>query len=217
MSNSADNLNSSIIDFIRSDSSSVKSIKFYKNEYIYISGGRGNFYFIEKGHVKVSFQTEDGRICNIGFYKEGDFFGQSGLSDIVIPETAIALVDCVVKRINFSSFLEEIRDKELLYYFFIYMSSEIIEHQKTISSFVLLNSEKRLAYSLMRMASEIRNDNISSIKNKISYQDLSYMVGTTRSRVGYFMNFFLRTGLIKESKDYFLIVDKKRIEEFLTE
>ncbi|QTL38552.1 Crp/Fnr family transcriptional regulator [Xenorhabdus budapestensis] len=217
MSNSAGNFNGSIVDFIRGDSASVKNIRFYKDEYIYVGGGRGNFYFIEKGHVKVSTQTEDGRTCNIGFYKEGDFFGESGLSGDIIPETATALIDCAIKKINFSSFLEEIKGKVILYHFVIYMANKIIEHQKTISSFVIFNSEKRLAYSLMRMASEIKNDNVSSIKNKISYQDLSYMVGTTRSRVGYFMNVFLRQGIIKESKDCFLIVDKKRIEEYLVE
>ncbi|NHB96606.1 Crp/Fnr family transcriptional regulator [Photorhabdus stackebrandtii] len=217
MNNSAGNLNSSVIDFIRGDRGYVKNIKFYKGECIYIGGGRGSFYFIEKGHVKISTQTEDGRICNIGFYKEGDFFGESGFSGDIISETATALIDCAIKKINFISFLEEIKGKDILYNFMICMSNKIIEYQNAISGFVVFNSEKRLAYTLMRMASEIKNDNVSSIKNKISYQDLSYMIGTTRSRVGYFMNDFIRQGIIKESKDFFLILDRKKIEEYLIE
>ncbi|WP_338805160.1 helix-turn-helix domain-containing protein [Xenorhabdus griffiniae] len=97
------------------------------------------------------------------------------------------------------------------------MANKIMEHQRTISSFVIFNSEKRLAYTLMRMSSEVNSENISSIKNKVSYQDLSYMIGTTRSRVGYFMSNLIKLGIIKESKERFLIVDKKRIEEYLME
>ncbi|OWO82542.1 hypothetical protein B5C26_09165 [Photorhabdus luminescens] len=186
-------------------------------ENVYIGGGRGSLYFIERGHVRVSTQTEDGRICNIGFYKEGDFFGESGFSGDIISETATALIDCTIKKINFTSFLEEMKGKDVLYDFMIYMANKIMNHQDTISGFVVFNSEKRLAYTLMRMASEIKDENMSSIKNKISYQDLSYMIGTTRSRVGYFMNDFFRQGIIKESKDCFLIIDKKRIEEYLME
>ncbi|WP_340620634.1 Crp/Fnr family transcriptional regulator [Xenorhabdus siamensis] len=124
---------------------------------------------------------------------------------------------CIIKKINFTSFLEEMKGKDILYDFIIYMANKIMEHQRTISSFVIFNSEKRLAYTLMRMSSEVNSENISSIKNKVSYQDLSYMIGTTRSRVGYFMSNLIKLGIINESKERFLIVDKKRIEEYLME
>ncbi|MBC8949923.1 Crp/Fnr family transcriptional regulator [Xenorhabdus sp. TS4] len=217
MCSSAKSFNDSIIDFIYRNRVYVKNIRFNKGEYIYVSGGGGSFYFIEKGCVRISTQTKDGRICNIGFYKEGDFFGESGFSGDIIPETATALVGCIIKKINFTSFLEEMKEKDILYEFIIYMANKIMEHQRTISSFVIFNSEKRLAYTLMRMSSEVNSENISSIKNKVSYQDLSYMIGTTRSRIGYFMSKLIKLGIIKESKERFLIVDKKRIEEYLME
>ncbi|WP_426576114.1 Crp/Fnr family transcriptional regulator [Xenorhabdus stockiae] len=217
MSSSAKNFSDSIIDFAYKNGVYVKNIKFNKGEYIYVNGGRGNLYFIEKGHVRISTQTRDGKVCNIGFYKEGDFFGESGFSGDIIPETATALVGCIIKKINVTSLLEDMKGKDLLYDFIIYMSNKIMEHQKTISSFVIFNSEKRLAYTLMRMSSEVNSENVSLIKNKISYQDLSYVVGTTRSRVGYFMSDLIKRGIIKESKECFLIVDRERIEEYLME
>ncbi len=219
MNDSIDNSKDKIIELFKKDSNSdTKTIMVKKNENIYTYGGQGSFFLIDSGHVRVSTQTDDGKMCNIGFYAEGDFFGETGFSGEVIPEIATALTDSTIRRIDVIKKINKSQHYDISHSLIAHLSQKIIIHQNTLSSFIAFNSEKRLAYVLMMMSSEFENkrDDLSLIKNKITHQDLSHLIGTTRSRVGYFMNLFLKQGIIRKSNDCFLVVDRKRIKEYLT-
>jgi len=219
MNDCIDNSKDKIIELFKNENSlETKKINFKRNENIYTLGGRGSFFLIESGHVRVSTQTDDGRMCNIGFYAEGDFFGETGFSGEVIPETATALTDSTIRRIDVIKKINKSQNHDISHSLIVHLSQKIIIHQNTLSSFIAFNSDKRLAYLLMMMSSEFKNkrDDLSLIKNKITHQDLSHLIGTTRSRVGFFMSLFLKKGIIRKSKNCFLIVDRKRIKEYLT-
>lgn len=217
MNNCIDSQKENIVNLFKNENGcNIKTIAVKKNDIIYPCGGGGSLFFIESGHVRVSTQTTDGTMCNIGFYTAGDIFGETGLAGEVIAETAVALTDSTLKKIDILKKLSMNKSDEISHKLIAYLAKTIIIHQNTLSSFIAFNSEKRLAYVLMRMSSDTHNEKnqLSLIKNKITHQDLSYLIGTTRSRVGHFMNDFLKKGIIKKSDNCFLVVDRNLIKKY---
>ncbi|TVT86090.1 Crp/Fnr family transcriptional regulator [Pseudomonas sp. H3(2019)] len=208
-----------LINIFRNGDESFYPVSFAKRQNIYVGGAGGYIYFIESGQVKVSMQMQDGRGCNLGIYSRGGVFGESGLSGRLIPETATALSSCIVRRIKISRLFNSLQSKGLYLSFAKCMSNKMLEYQNVIADFVVCNSEKRLASTLLRLSLMLgccENDRIK-IHEKISLQDLSELIGTTRSRVGYFMNSFMQQGILEDCPDCFLVINKKRIEEYLTQ
>src|SRR6266545_4364871 len=113
-----------------------------------------------------------------------------------------------VKQIPCCQFFSCLSRDSLFEGFVSYLAVRIAEQQQVIAHLVTVDSEQRLGKTLLQLArtlGEHGTDRIS-IEHKITHQELSEMVGTTRSRVSVFMQRFRNLGLIETSDEHFLII-----------
>lgn len=208
-----------LVNVFREGDASFLPVSYSKKQNIYVGGAGGYLYFIESGQVKVSMQMQDGRGCNLGIYSRGRLFGESSLSGRLIPETATALSFCSVRRLKTSKLFNVLQGRGLYYAFAQCMSNKMLEYQNVIADFVVCNSERRLASTLLRLSAILGHceDDRIKIHEKISLQDLSELIGTTRSRVGFFINSFMEQGILESGHDCFMVINKPRIEAYLSQ
>lgn len=207
-----------LLQVMRQGDPSFRPMRIAKKENIYVGGSENYIYLIESGQVKVSIQTRDGRTCNLGIYSSDQTFGESSLSVQRNAETTTSLTACVVRRLHVPVLIAALQEKGLLVPFTMHLATKMTEYQRVITDFVTNNSEQRLASTILRLAKSLGTaQDCGRIKicEKISLQDLSEMVGTTRSRVGFFMSGFMRLGMIEDGMDLSLIVNPGRIAAYL--
>jgi CRP/FNR family cyclic AMP-dependent transcriptional regulator len=123
----------------------------------------------------------------------------------------------VVRRVQVPVLLSVMQDRQLLAMFTQHLASKLANYQAVISDFVTNNSEQRLASTILRLAKSLgtHDSGMIRVRERISYQDLSEMVGTTRSRVGFFMSEFSKLGMIKDSGDFSLVINPGLITQYL--
>jgi CRP/FNR family transcriptional regulator, cyclic AMP receptor protein len=158
-----------------------------------------SIYFIESGHIKLSAPSREGRNCLLAIYGAGDIFGETCLATASRPETATALEEARVRLIRPDHFLTLVTHNRLIEAFMTYLLVRIADYQQTIVSLVTTDAEHRLAAALQRISEQPRRQNSRDRRMEflLSHQELSEMVGTTRSRVGYFLKKFRGLGLIE--------------------
>jgi CRP-like cAMP-binding protein len=111
-------------------------------------------------------------------------------------------------------------ESELMDGFIDYLALRLQEQQEVIATMVTMDSEQRLASVLLRLSRKIgkrRAPHVSAIEERITQEELSGMVGTTRSRVGFFLKRFKDAGLVLPSSDPFLVVNEERLAEYVAE
>lgn len=169
---------------------------------IYSSGDEDeSMYLIEAGQVKISMSSASGQDCVLAIYTTGDIFGESCFHTRKRVETATAMQPTVVRRIHRREFLQEVekgRGTELL---LRHLATRIAERQSSVFELVTLPSEKRLAKVLLNVAQKLGTQDgpYMRLDQKISHEDLSQMVGTTRPRITAFIQKFRTLGLIETS------------------
>jgi CRP/FNR family cyclic AMP-dependent transcriptional regulator len=167
---------------------------------IFSQGDRANtVFYVQQGSVKLSVLSKQGKEATIGLLGPGDFLGEGCLASdqIVRLATATAMTDCAVLRIEKKAMLSTLhREHELSDLFVRYV---IDRHNRTQADLVdqLFNSsEKRLARALLILARFGKEDMPEAVIPQISQETLAEMVGTTRSRVNFFMNKFRKLGFL---------------------
>ena len=167
---------------------------------IFSQGDRANtVFYVQQGSVKLSVLSKQGREATIGLLGPGDFLGEGCLASdqTVRLATATAMTDCAVLRIEKKAMLSTLhREHELSDLFVRYV---IDRHNRTQADLVdqLFNSsEKRLARALLILARFGKEDKPETVIPQISQETLAEMVGTTRSRVNFFMNKFRKLGFL---------------------
>jgi CRP/FNR family transcriptional regulator, cyclic AMP receptor protein len=100
-----------------------------------------------------------------------------------------------------------------------YLTVRVADQQQVIANLVTVDSEQRLGQTLLRLARRMgkKDPNSIRIELRISHEELSEMVGTTRPRVSLFMQRFHHLGLIETNKDYFFIIKEKKLTEYLVQ
>jgi CRP/FNR family transcriptional regulator, cyclic AMP receptor protein len=100
-----------------------------------------------------------------------------------------------------------------------YLTVRVADQQQVIANLVTVDSEQRLGQTLLRLARRMgkKDPNSIRIELRISHEELSEMVGTTRPRVSLFMRRFHHFGLIETNKDYFFIIKEKKLTEYLVQ
>ena len=155
-------------------------------------------FYIESGVVKLTLVSKRGRSAVLGILSEGDFFGEACITgDTTYSTSAIALVPSkiiIIKGKNMLSMIES--DPSLSTRFISYLLARNRRIEQDLIDHMFNFSEKRLARTLLRLAQAGRNGNIPPILEKIGQDTLAEMVGTTRSRVNFFMNKFRKLGFI---------------------
>jgi CRP/FNR family transcriptional regulator, cyclic AMP receptor protein len=196
-----------------------RAVKIARHDNVYTCGDHDEMvYFIESGQIKLLMLSSEGKECLLAIHSAGDIFGELCLSGLgARQETATAMEETIVKKIPSSQFLAHLSRDSLLEGFVRYLAVRIAEQQQLIANLVTVDSEQRLGKTLLQLARTLgKKDQLSTrIELKISHDELSEMVGTTRPRISVFMQRFRNLGLIETNLDRFLVVKGKKLTDYL--
>jgi CRP-like cAMP-binding protein len=208
-------------DSLSHEMSASRLVRFAKHENVYTCGDRdGMVYFVESGQVKLLMLSPKGKECLLAIYTAGDIFGELCLSGSGVRiETATAMETTVLKMIPASKFYAHIKSEALFEGFVQYLVTRIAEQQESITQLMTASSERRLAGILLQLAGKLGKKDPRSVRieQKISHEQLSEMVGTTRPRITEFMRRFLELGLIEVSIEHFLIIKEQKLTDYLAQ
>jgi CRP/FNR family cyclic AMP-dependent transcriptional regulator len=202
------------------ETASLAPTGFARHVNIYNAGDRADHvYFICEGRVKQVTLSVLGKECLLAIHMPGDVFGEVCLGSSVSdrPDTATTMEETVVKALSAARFLESLRREQLYEGFIRYLVDRIAIQQRIVTSLVTVDSEHRLGETLLLLASTLGAPDARSrrIRPRISHEELSQMVGTTRPRVTTFMNRFRALGLIEISPERHVIVKEAKLAAHL--
>ncbi len=176
-----------------------KVATFAKKKTIFAQGDSSDaVFYIQKGKVKLTVVSESGKEATIGILNEGSFFGESCLTGQPLRLcSATAMSDCTVMRIDKKSMMDVLhREHAFSDMFVAYLLTRNIRYEEDLVDQLFNSSEKRLARVLLLLAHFGKDGKPESVIPTISQETLAEMVGTTRSRVSFFMNRFRKLGFI---------------------
>jgi len=176
-----------------------KSAKYKAGSLIFSQGDAcSDIHFVEEGVVKLTLVSKRGKGAVVGIVGKGEFFGEACIAGHANHQTsAVALVPCSIVSIKRKTMLRLIEEQRIVSSHFI--ESLLARNQRMEQALIdhLFNSsEKRLARTLLLLAQYGNDNRIPSVLDRISQDTLADMVGTTRSRVNFFMNKFRKLGYI---------------------
>jgi CRP-like cAMP-binding protein len=196
-----------------------RAVKVAKHANAYVCGQQDKMvYFIESGQVKLIMSSPEGKDCILAIHSSGDIFGELCLSGIAGRlETATAMENTILKKVPCARFLERLASDSLLEGFVKYLAVRVAEQQAVIANLVTVDSEQRLGKTLLQLARQLgkKGHRSTRIELKISHEELSNMIGTTRPRVSVFMQRFRNLGLIELSEEHYLIVNEDKLDAYL--
>src|SRR5438094_10574195 len=170
-----------------------------KKQTIFVQGDSSDaVFYIQKGKVKLTVVSKSGKEATIGILNEGDFFGEGCLTGQPLRLcSATAVTDCSVMRIDKKAMMEVLhREHAFSDVFVAYLLTRNIRYEEDLVDQLFNSSEKRLARILLLLAHFGKEGKPEVAVPKISQETLAEMVGTTRSRVSFFMNRFRKLGFI---------------------
>jgi CRP-like cAMP-binding protein len=192
-----------------------------KHQHAYACGDpAGSVYFIKSGQIKLVMFSPEGKECLLAIHTMGDTFGELCLTGSNWrQETATAMEATILIRIPCAAFFQHLTHSSLVEGFVHYLASRVDDQQQIISHLIMVDSEHRLGETLLLLARKLGQPDpcSTSIKQKITHEELSEMVGTTRPRITAFMLKFRGLGLIDVSPEHFLIVREKRLSDYLAQ
>jgi CRP/FNR family cyclic AMP-dependent transcriptional regulator len=156
-------------------------------------------FYLQKGKVKLTVVATSGKEATIGILNEADFFGEGCLTGQPFRMcSATAMTDCTVMRIDKKSMMEVIhRERAFSDMFVGYLLTRNTRYEEDLVDQLFNSSEKRLARVLLLLAQFGKDGKPDVAIPKISQETLAEMVGTTRSRVNFFMNRFRKLGFVR--------------------
>ena len=172
---------------------------FPKKQTIFVQGDLSDaVFYIQKGKVKLTVVSQIGKEATIGILQEGDFFGEGCLTGQPLRLcSATAMTGCSVMRIDKTSMMEVLhREHAFSDLFVAYLLARNVRYEEDLVDQLFNSSEKRLARILLLLAHFGKDGKPVSVVPKMSQEMLAEMIGTTRSRVSYFMNRFRKLGFI---------------------
>ena len=177
-----------------------KVAEFRRNESIYTQGEAANsVMYVQKGGVKFSVVNGSGREAVVAMFGPSDFFGEGCMAgQTVRMGTATAITPTTLLVMEKNELLRALHTEHKLSDHFIkYMLAHNIQVEEDLIDQLFNSSEKRLARTLLLLARYGKQDQPDRILPKVSQETLAGMIGTTRSRVNFFMNKFRKLGFIE--------------------
>jgi CRP/FNR family transcriptional regulator, cyclic AMP receptor protein len=174
-------------------------LKFSKNQIVFAQGGVADaVFYIQKGRIKVLVFSEQGKEAVVGILEPGQFFGEGCLNGHPLRiSTTMAMEDCLITSITKGAMLTALKDKpEFSEVFMAYLLSRNSRIEEDLIDQLFNSSEKRLARLLLLLANFGKDGAPQPISANVSQETLAEMIGTTRSRVSFFMNKFRKLGFI---------------------
>jgi CRP/FNR family cyclic AMP-dependent transcriptional regulator len=174
-------------------------LSFQKKNSIFTQGDpTDGLFFVQRGKVRLSVVSEAGKEATLAILSEGDFFGEGGLAgQLQRMSSAVAMTDCVLLHIEKNAMMRTMSLEPKLSAMFVkYLLKRNIRYQDDLIDQLFNSSEKRLARVLLLMA-HFGKEGVSEMSvPRLSQETMAEMVGTTRSRVSFFMNRFRKLGFI---------------------
>jgi CRP-like cAMP-binding protein len=190
--------------FLDSAGLSKTIVEYHRNEVVFTQGDASDsVMYIQQGGVKLSVLSKTGREAVVAMLGPSDFFGEGCLAGQMIRiGTATAITPTTVLEITKNQMVKVLHEQHALSDRFIaHMLSRNVRIEQDLIDQLFNSSEKRLARALLLLARYGQQDKPRQVVAKISQETLSEMVGTTRSRVNFFMNKFKKLGFIEYNGD----------------
>lgn len=171
-----------------------------KHQLIFSQGDAANaVFYIQTGQVKLTVISQQGKEAVLAMLEPGSFFGEGCLAgQLVCMATATAVVNSTFVRIDKQAMIRVLHDEPSFSELFLaYLLSRNVRIQEDLVDQLFNSSEKRLARVLLLLAHFGKEGKSEAIIPKISQEILAEMVGTTRSRVSFFMNKFRKLGFLE--------------------
>jgi CRP/FNR family transcriptional regulator, cyclic AMP receptor protein len=176
-----------------------KMVLVSKKKTVFVQGDDADaVFYIQKGKVRLTVVSKTGKEATIGIVNEGNFFGEGALAgQILRMGSAAAMTDCELLRIDKRAMMSALhREHAFSDMFVAYLLARNIRYEEDLVDQLFNSSEKRLARILLLLAHFGKEGVPETVVPKITQETLAEMVGTTRSRVSYFMNRFRTLGFI---------------------
>ena len=186
--------------FLDSAGVARKVVEYRRSEKIYSQGDPAtSVMYIQKGGVKLSVVNGVGKEAVVAILGPNDFFGEGGMAgQLVRMGTATAVVPATLLVIEKNEMIRVLHAEHAFSDRFVsYMLSRNIRIEEDLVDQLFNSSEKRLARTLLLLARYGTEDQPDGVLPKVSQETLSEMIGTTRSRVNFFMNKFRKLGFIQ--------------------
>ena len=176
-----------------------KMVLVSKKKTVFVQGDDADaVFYIQKGKVRPTVVSKTGKEATIGIVNEGNFFGEGALAgQILRMGSAAAMTDCELLRIDKRAMMTALhREHAFSDMFVAYLLARNIRYEEDLVDQLFNSSEKRLARVLLLLARFGKEGVPETVVPRISQETLAEMVGTTRSRVSFFMNRFRKLGFI---------------------
>ena len=189
-----------VLAFLTSAKMSPRSVRFVKGAVVFEQGGPANsVFYIQEGGVQLAVLSSGGKEAIVAMLGPGDFLGEGCLAGQSLRMgTAKAVMRTALLRIPKSDMVRLLHERpEFSDRFIEHMLTRNIRIEEDLVDQLFNSSEKRLARTLLLLARYGREDANARVLPKLSQETLAEMVGTTRSRVNFFMNKFRKLGFIE--------------------
>lgn len=189
--------------FLASAGGSRRVTEYPKNAVIYSQGEPADsVFYVQHGNIKISVVSPSGKEAVVGMLRTGDFFGEGCLAgQQVRMGSATARSATTIVTVAKSKMLRLLRQQRTMSDLFMaYILARNVRIEEDLVDQLFNSSEKRLARTLLLLSRYGQADEPLSVLPAVSQETLAEIVGTTRSRVNFFMNKFKRLGLIEYKK-----------------
>lgn len=173
--------------------------KYRKNQKLFAQGGKADsVFYIQKGKVKVTVVSVHGKEAVIAILGKDEFTGEGCLAGQTVRiTTATAMTECEIMRIEKEAIVSVLHNEPAFSSMFVaHLLVRTLRVEADLVDQLFNSSEKRLARALLLLANFGKQGKPEPIIAKVSQETLAEMIGTTRSRVSFFMNKFRKLGFI---------------------
>jgi CRP/FNR family cyclic AMP-dependent transcriptional regulator len=188
--------------FLSKIGSGRTNVKFGAHDIVFSQGDAANaVYYLQRGKAKITVTSKGGKEAVLAIIGAGDFFGEGCLNgQLRRISTITAMTECAIMRLEKSAMIRvlhaEPKFADLFISHLLHRNSRV---EEDLVDQLFNSSEKRLARTLLLLANFGKDSRPEPVIAKISQETLAEMIGTTRSRVSFFMNKFRRLGFIEYS------------------
>ena len=186
-------------EFLATIGEGRKVVTFAEKQAIFAQGDAADtVFYIQEGKVRLTVVSTIGKEATLGILSVGDFFGEGGLAGQPLRMgSAAAMTDCELLQIDKKAMMLALhREHTFSDLFVAYLLGRNIRYEEDLVDQLFNSSEKRLARILLLLAHFGKEGVPEIVIPKISQEMLAEMIGTTRSRVSFFMNRFRKLGFI---------------------
>jgi CRP/FNR family cyclic AMP-dependent transcriptional regulator len=176
-----------------------KVVAFPKKQTIFTQGEAADtVFYIQQGKVRLTVLSKVGKEATLGILSSGEFFGEGGLAGQPLRMgSASAMTDCELLQIEKKAMMRALHQEHTFSDLFVaYLLGRNIRYEEDLVDQLFNSSEKRLARILLLLAHFGKDGVPETVIPKISQETLAEMIGTTRSRVSFFMNRFRELGFV---------------------